>query len=82
LKLLIVPAIFLFFSALFGFRDVELLGFVALFGSPVAVSSFSMAKQMGADSELAGQNLLFTTVFSILSIFMWVSLLNYFSFIR
>ena len=81
LKLLIVPAIFLFIAVLLGFRDVELLTFVALFGSPAAVSSFSMSQQMGADSDLAGQNLLITTVFSILTIFMWVSLLNRLAFI-
>jgi len=81
LRLLIVPAVCLTFAIILGFRNVELLGFVALFGSPVAVSSFSMAQQMDADSELAGQNLLFNTVFSILTIFMWVSALNYFQLI-
>ena len=81
IKLLIVPAVFLSLGVVFGFRDVELLTLVALFGSPVAVSSFSMARQMDADSELAGQHLLITTVFSIFTIFMWVSLLNYFSYI-
>ena len=81
LRLLAVPAIFVCAAIPLGFRDVELLTFVALFGSPVAVSSFSMAKQMGADSELAGQTLLFTTVFSILTIFMWVSVLNHFALI-
>ena len=81
IKLLIVPAVFLCIAILLGFRDVELLALVALFGSPAAVSSFSMAQQMGADSELAGQNLVFSTVFSIFTIFIWVSLLNHFSFI-
>ena len=81
IKLLIVPAIFLGIAVPLGFRDMELLALVALFGSPVAVSSFTMAKQMSGDDELAGQNLLFTTVFSIFTIFMWVSLLNNFALI-
>jgi predicted permease len=81
LRLAIVPGILLGIALLLGFRDVELLSFITLFGSPAAVSSFSMAQQMGGDSELAGQNLLITTVFSIFTIFIWVSLLNYFSFI-
>ena len=80
-KLLIVPAIFLSAAIFFGFRDVELLAFVSLFGSPAAVSTFSMAQLMGADSELAGQNLLTTTVLSVFTIFMWVWLLNHFAFI-
>ena len=80
-KLLIIPAVFLSVAMLLGFRDVELLAFVSLFGAPAAVSTFSMAQQMGADSELAGQNLLLTTVFSVFTIFALVSLLNYFAFI-
>lgn len=81
LRLLIVPAVFLCIAIPLGFRNVELLALVALLGSPAAVSSYSMARQMGADSELAGQNLLFTTVFSIPTIFLWVSLLNHFGYI-
>ncbi|MDR3121827.1 MAG: AEC family transporter [Clostridiales bacterium] len=82
LKLVAVPAVFLGAALLLGFRDVELLAFVALFGSPAAVSSFSMAQQMGGDSELAGQNLLITTVASVFTIFLWVSVLNHFAFLR
>jgi predicted permease len=77
LKLLISPAIFLGAAVALGFRDVELLTLVSLFGAPAAVSSFSMAQQMGGDSELAAQNILITTAASVLTIFMWVSLFSH-----
>ncbi|MDR1060447.1 MAG: AEC family transporter, partial [Clostridiales bacterium] len=77
LKLLISPAIFLGLAVAMGFRGVELLTLVSLFGAPAAVSSFSMAQQMGGDSDLAAQNILITTVASIFTIFMWVSLFSH-----
>jgi predicted permease len=75
-KLLISPAIFLGIAAALGFRGVELLTLVSLFGAPAAVSSFSMAQQMGGDGDLAAQNILITTVASVFTIFMWVSLFS------
>ena len=45
---------------------------IALFASPTAVSSFTMAQQMDGDSQLAGQLVVFGSLFSILTIFLWV----------
>lgn len=49
---------------------------LALSGSPVAVSSAIMASEMNADSELAGQLVIWTTLFSMLSIFALVTALR------
>lgn len=46
---------------------------IALFGSPVAVSSAIMAGEMGADEELAGQLVVWTSLFSMLTLFVIVS---------
>ena len=81
-RLVAAPGVFLAAAVALGFRDVELLALVTLFGSPVAVSSFSMAHQMGGDSEFAGQTVLLTTVASVFTIFMWVSAFNYLGLIR
>ena len=81
-RLLAAPAVFLSGAVALGFRDVELLSLLMLFGSPVAVSSFSMAQQMGGDSEFAGQIVLLTTAASVFTIFMWVSALNYFGLVK
>jgi len=72
-RLLIVPAAALSLAAfVFGFRGQELAILIALFASPAAVSSFTMAQQMGADGELAGQLVMLGTVFCVPSVFMWI----------
>ena len=41
-------------AALLGFRGVELVVLLAMFGAPTAVSSFTMAQQMGGDGSWPG----------------------------
>ena len=48
---------------------------VALFGSPVAVSSAVMATSMGGDEQLATQLVVWTSIFSIFTIFAQVCIL-------
>lgn len=50
---------------------------VALFGSPVAVSSAVMAAAMDNDEQLAGQLVVWTSLVSILTIFIQVCILMY-----
>ena len=72
-KLVIVPAICLSLAAfVFGFRGAELAILISLFASPAAVSSFTMAQQMGGDDELAGQLVMFGTVASVITMFLWI----------
>ena len=56
---------------LFGdnFSGAQFAAIAALFTAPVAVSSVPMAQEMGADTTLAGQLVIWTTVFSAISIF-------------
>ncbi len=49
----------------------EYASFIALFASPIAVSSAIMAREMGNDSELAGQLVVFTSVGSTLTLFLF-----------
>ena len=81
LKLFVWPVIFLSIAIAMGFRDVELLTLAALFGSPAAVSSFSMAQQMGGDFEFTSQNVLFTTVLSFFTVFLMIAILSHFTLI-
>ena len=53
-----------------GFEGAHFATFVAVFCTPVAVSSVPMAQEMKADTALAGQLVVWTTVFSALSIFL------------
>ena len=69
-RLLICPAIFLPIFIAMGFRDVELMALAAMMGAPIAVSSFIMAQQQGADADLAGQSVAFTTLLSVFTMFL------------
>ena len=51
------------------FTSVEYPALIALFASPVAVSSAIMAGEMGGDEELAGQLVVWTSICSVFSIF-------------
>ena len=69
-KLVCMPAIWLTVAALLGFRGHAFVSLMSLYGAPVAVSSYSIAQQMGGDSELASQIVVYTSVFSILTLFL------------
>ena len=74
-RLVIVPAIFVTIAALvFGFRGKELAILLAMFATPTAVSSFTMTQQIGGDDDLAGQIVMFGTVASVLTMFLWIFL--------
>ncbi|MDF2614562.1 MAG: transporter [Clostridia bacterium] len=60
-KLVVVPIIALGAALFLGFRNYELVALLAAFGSPVAINSYIMAEQAGADSELAGELVVATT---------------------
>lgn len=66
--LLGIGVAFLFFKNTFS--GAHFAAFVALFATPVAVSSVPMTQEMGGDTALAGQLVVFTTLFSALSIFL------------
>lgn len=75
-KLIIIPCIFVPIAVSFGFRGVELASLLIMLGSPTAVSSFTMAEQMDADSELAGQIVVFSSGLSVLTVFLWIFILK------
>ena len=52
------------------FSGAQFATFVAVFCTPVAVSSVPMAQEMDADVSLAGQLVIWSTVFSAISIFL------------
>ena len=68
-KLIIAPLIGITAAIILGFRNESLVILMAMFSSPTAVSSYSMALSMDGDAELAGLIILFTTFLSIISLF-------------
>lgn len=70
LRLLITPTIFLVIAYFIGFKgSTQFAILIALFATPIAVSSAPMAAQMGQDEELAGQIVVWTSALSALSLF-------------
>ena len=71
-KLFFVPLIFLTLAIKLGFSSEKIVALIAVYCAPIAVSSAIMAQQMGCDSELSTQLVVFSTVLSCFTIFMWV----------
>lgn len=70
LRLVIAPALFLIIAYFLGFKgSTQFAILIALFASPIAVSSAPMAAQMGQDEELAGQIVVWTSALSAFSLF-------------
>lgn len=76
-KLVIVPVIFIPLSIFFGFRGMELTALMAMFASPTAVSTFTMAQSVKANDELAGQIVVMSSILSIITIFAWITILKH-----
>ena len=77
MRVIAVPTVALLAAYLVGgFTGAHFAAFVALFATPVAVSSVPMAQEMGADSGLAGQLVVWTTIVSAFTIFFFSFLLK------
>ena len=63
-------------SGVLGLSGEHFATYVGVFATPVAVSSAVMAKEMGGDDELAGQLVVWTSVFSTVTIFIYVTILK------
>ncbi len=70
-RLVVVPGVMLTVAALMGFRGIEFVTLMALFGSSAAGNSFTMAQQMGGDADLAGDIVVMTSLFCSLTMFLW-----------
>lgn len=69
LRVLIVPVTCLLVAYLLKFEKSYFPALIALFGTPVAVSSAPMSYEMNNDGELAGQLVVWTTITSAFTLF-------------
>ncbi len=77
LKDLVFPVLFLCAAFILHAADsVEYAILVSVFASPTAVSSAIMAHEMNGDSDLASEIVVYTTLFSILSLLVIIYLLR------
>ncbi len=75
-RLVLMPAILVSVGIAMGFRGVELICVLAVSACPVAAMSYTMAEQMGGDKDLAAGGIVFTSLFSCITLFLWVFLLK------
>ncbi len=80
-KILLFPVIATATGIFLRFDPVQLGILFILFASPTAIASFIMADAMGSNSKLAGDIIVVSTLFSILTLSGGIILLKYFSFI-
>ena len=80
-KTVVVPAVMLAISAFMGFDALEMGILIAVFATPNAVSSYAMARNYEADHELAGEIVTLSTLFSIFTIFVFITLAKSLSWI-
>ena len=73
LRVIIVPLIALSIALLFRdkFNGAHFAAFVAVFATPVAVSSVPMTQEMNNDAVLAGQLVVWTTLLSAFTVFLF-----------
>ena len=76
IKLVILPLIMIPMIVMMGYRDADLLSGLLAYQTPVAVSSYIMAQQAGADRQLAGQLVVFSSVLSIFTLFVTILILR------
>lgn len=73
-RLVIVPGIFLTIAALLGFRGIGFITLLGVFATPCAISSYTMAVEMESDGDLAGAVVIYSSMFSCLTLFLWTFL--------
>lgn len=71
MKLVVMPAVFLFLGYQLGFRGMEFAALLGVFATSNAVSSFAMTRQLGGDAELAGNLIVVTSVLCPFTLFGW-----------
>ena len=69
-RVVIVPIVGISLAVLLNrFSGAQFASFIACFCTPIAVSSVPMSQEMGADADLMGQLVVWSTMFSAFSIF-------------
>ena len=56
----------------------DLAGLFLMYASPVASSSYPMARELGGNGDLAGPGVAVSNVACLFTLFLWITLLKYF----
>jgi len=72
MKLIILPLVAILLGIKFGFVNEHLLAILGATGSPTAIASFIMVKEIGGDENLAAELIVSSSVLSIFTLFIWI----------
>ena len=75
-KLVVIPGLALAAAVAIGIRGIGLGVVMMSFGAPTAVNSYTMARELGGDGDLAASIVVFSSALSCLSLFGWIVLLK------
>ena len=75
-KLILLPAIALAAASAMSFGPLETFVYFTMFATPTATASYPMASNMDGDGALAGELVVLSTCISVVTIFLWVFILN------
>lgn len=81
IKIIIIPLILTIGALLLGYKNDDLGIMFIVFACPTAIASFVMADAMGANSKLAGNIIMITTLGSVFTISLGILLLKSFGLI-
>lgn len=76
IKIVAIPIILTFGAYLLGYKNIDLGIMFILFACPTAIASFVMADVMGANSKLAGNIIMITTLGSVFTISLGILILK------
>lgn len=76
LRLGILPVAAVCVALGMGYRGIELISVLMVFGCPLGTVTYVIAQQMDSDAELAGELVLFTTLCSCLTLFLQIFALS------
>lgn len=71
-KLILLPIVALGVGVFLGFRNQSLIGLLAVFATPCAVGSYPMALKLGGDGPLSAQSIMYSTLLSVITIFIFI----------
>ncbi len=76
IKLIGLPLVFLPLAVSLGFRNEALVAIIIMLGSPTTVTCYIMAKNMGNDEVLSSSVVVMATLFSSVTLTLWVFVLR------
>ncbi|MBO5743580.1 MAG: AEC family transporter [Clostridia bacterium] len=76
-RLVIVPLIIIPVAVWLGFTGEALACLLVIFATPIAVSSLAMTQQMDGDEVLATQVIVISSAVCLVTLFLWIFVLNF-----